>query len=213
MLSFPADLNFSRESEDHQLSLPDPHEFKVNVPTIRPGGLVGFQIMTTASNNITFTQLADNAQIVTSRGAEAQKQKYTLLEIGIVAAVVFFWLPVIAILVRVFWQAGKSWQAIETYTSQPDIRIRLIVLIIILYIYKNVILGSVGIFQAWLPLPRISFDELIRTFLLYLLVTRYRLIEDWISAGITKKRGKQMNNGQPLIYNLRNSLVQSGSAR
>lgn len=74
-----SDLKFSQESEDHQLSYPDPHEFKVNVPTIRPGGIVSFQILTSASNNITFSELADNAQIVTSSGVEAQNKKLLLL--------------------------------------------------------------------------------------------------------------------------------------
>ena len=49
-----SDLKFSQDSEDHQLIYADPHEFKVNIPTIRPGGTVGFQIIAPPNNNITF---------------------------------------------------------------------------------------------------------------------------------------------------------------
>jgi hypothetical protein len=187
LVSIP-DLKFSQESEDHQLSFPDVHEFKVNVPTIRPGGLVSFQIITTASNNIAFSELADNAQIVTPTTIEAQKEKSTLVELGIIALAIFVWFPVLTILIYVFWKTGKSWQEIETGTNHPEFRKRLIILIVALYIYNDLILGSFGPIGMWLPLPRINFLELIYAFIFYLLVTRYKLIENWISAMIERQR-------------------------
>src|SRR5208282_528479 len=74
-----ADLKFTQESEDHQISTPDPHELKVNAPSIRPNGILSFQILTTPNNNMNFSELADNAIIITSKGVAAGQNGNTTL--------------------------------------------------------------------------------------------------------------------------------------
>jgi hypothetical protein len=189
------DLKFTQDSEDHQTIPVDLHEFKVNVPTIRPGGFEGFQLLTPASNNITFSERSDNALFETPSGigADAAKQKATLLEWGVGAFALLVWLPVLLILARVFWKVGKSWQEIETGTSHPEFRKRLIILIVAFYIYTDLFLGALGPFGMWLPLPRIQFQELTDAFVFYLLVTRYKLIENWILAIMEKQKANQRN--------------------
>jgi hypothetical protein len=184
-----ADLKFTQESEDHQISMPDPHELKVNAPSIRPNGILSFQILTTANNNMNFSELADNANIITSKGAVAgQNGNTTLLAWGVVGFVVLIWLPIISILIYLFWQVGKIWRNLETSVTPPEIRNKLIILLVALYIYDDLVIGSTSILQAWLPLPRIRFGELISVFLLYLIITRYRLIEEWIKVTIEKHK-------------------------
>ena len=185
-----ADLKFAQDSEDHQFGTPDVHEFKVNVPIIRPGGFVSFQIITAANNNITFSERSDNALFETQKGAslDAQAEKNVLVEWGVGAFILLVWLPILSMLIYVFWRAGKTWQEIEASTSQPEFRNRLIIFIIALYIYDDLILASFGPIGMWLPLPRINFAELVYAFIFYLLVTRYKLVENWISAMIEKQK-------------------------
>jgi hypothetical protein len=80
------------------------------------------------------------------------------------------------------------WLNIETALAPPEIKKQLIYLLIGLYIYDNLVLGGFGVLQGWIPLPRIQFNELISMFLLYLLITRYKLIESLITTWIEKNR-------------------------
>ena len=69
----------------------------------------------------------------------------------------------------------------ESGASLPELRRRLIVVIVVLIIY-NVVLGSFGPLGGMVPAPRIPFRDLTAAFLLYLLITRYKLIEGWLTA-------------------------------
>ena len=80
----------------------------------------------------------------------------------------------------------------ETGVASPEIKKQLIVLIIAIYIY-GLLLGSLGPLGVWIPAPRISFDELISAFIFYLLVTRYKLIENWILS----KTGRGSASSEP----------------
>ena len=210
------DLKFSQDSEDHQYGIPDPHEFRVNVPTIRPGGFVSFQIITSAANKITFSERSDNALFATQtgKGVDEEKQKATLVELAIGAAILFVWLPVLSILIYVFWKTGKSWQRMEASTEHPNFRNRLIILIIALYIYDDLFLGSLGPIGLWMPLPRISFGEMTAAFVFYLFVTRYKLLENLIVSWTEKMKrdtqgllnGKERMEAAPLV----NPLAKAG---
>jgi hypothetical protein len=180
-----ADLKFSQESEDHQISAPDPRELKITAASIRPNGVVSFQILTSASNTINFSELSDNADIITSK-AEAEKQtgNKSFLAWGIGTFFVLIYLPVVSGLIYLFWQIGKSWRNLETSTTPAEIRTKLIVVLVALYIYNDLIIGSTAVLQAWLPLPRINFEELTSMFILYLVATRYKLVEEWLKIKI-----------------------------
>jgi len=190
-----SDLKFSQDSEDHQLIYADPHEFKVNIPTIRPGGTVGFQIIAPPNINITFSELSDNALFETQKGAllHAEKEQTSRMVLAIIAVVVLVWLPVLSVLIYVFVKVGRAWKETDTATEHPDFRKQLIVLIVGLYIYDDLIIGSLGMLGPWLPLPRIRFGELISAFVLYLIVTRYKLIENWLSAKIDSLKREKTN--------------------
>jgi hypothetical protein len=80
----------------------------------------------------------------------------------------------------------------EIDQDQPHINRKLIVLIIALFIYDDLIVSSLGMFQAFMPVPRIRFEELTAAFVFYLLVTRYKLIDNWLAAKIASL--KSANN-------------------
>ena len=122
----------------------------------------------------------------TGKGADEQKQKASLIELIIGAVILFVWLPVLSILIYVFWKTGKSWQKVEANTEHPNFRNRLIILIIALYIYNNLIIGSLGPIGLYLPLPRIKYEEMTAAFVFYLFVTRYKLVENLIVSWIEK---------------------------
>ena len=188
VLNIP-DLKFSQESEDYQVSMPDPHELKITAPSIRPNGLLSVQILTPADNSITFSELSDNATIVTSKNAQpSQNGKNALLVWLVVGFGILIWLPILCILIYLFVQIGKYWRTMESDAIQPEIRNRIIILLIAFYIYDDIVIGSTGMFQAWLPLPRINFAELTSIFVFYLIVTRYKLLEEWLKVSIQRQR-------------------------
>jgi hypothetical protein len=182
-----ADLKFSMESEDRQISSPDLHTIKVDVPTIRPDGLVSFQIITTPSNQIKFSELSENARITTLKGVEVEKRKTLFVEYCLSAVGILLWLTIVVTVGFTIWRARKWWQGMETGIAPPKLKERLIILIIILLVYDSV-LSSFGPFGGFIPVPRISFNDLTAAFLFYLLVTRYRLIENWILAATNKQK-------------------------
>lgn len=186
-----ANVKFEEESEDHRPTSVDLREFKIDVPTIRPGGFVNFQILTTATNDITFTERSDNAifESPAAAGTDAEKQKATLLERLGIAAAVFIWLPVIIGLVYYCCKLTQTWQEIDNNSEKPEYRKNLIVLISAFYIYTNIILGALGPVGMWVPLPRISFEELLWAFLFYLLVTRHKLLDRWLTTMVDNQRG------------------------
>jgi len=176
-----ADLKFSTDSEDHQVSLVDPHTVRVDVPTIRPGGFVNFQLLTTPANQIKFSELSDNAQIVPLKGVEAEQHKNTLIEYCVITAAVIAWVALLSSIIVMIWRTKKTWQEMEGSTTESGLRKGLILLIVILFIY-NTVLSSFSLFGAWLPVPRISFTDLTSAFIFYLVVTRYKLVEAWLTA-------------------------------
>lgn len=184
-----ADLKFSPESEDHQVGVVDQYSFKINIPTIRPSGLVSFQIIVPVANQISFTELVENGQIVFAKDLEAQKQKTSFYEIAMVVSGVALWLAFISWIGVLIWQVGKWWRDKGTTASPDELKSRMVFLITVLFIYE-IATDSLGPFSAFLPVPHISFSEIIDAFILYFLVTRYKLIEEWLSS-----KGK--NNSNP----------------
>jgi hypothetical protein len=185
-----SDVKFASESEDHDFGLIDQHTFKVRVPAIRPGGGVSFQLITPVANQITFSELADNAQILTSAELEAKNSKRSIYEIGIITAATVLWLALIAWVITIIWQIGKWWQDKEPRANENELRKKVITLIVAVLIY-GVATGSLGPIGAWLPVPHFSFGDLLDGFVLYLLITRYRLIEAWLVAKTSESSKKE----------------------
>jgi hypothetical protein len=59
------------------------------------------------------------------------------------------------------------------------------VAIVVLFIY-DVVVNSLGPLGGFLPIPRISFNDFTGAFILYLLVTRYKLVEAWLVSKTAK---------------------------
>ena len=175
------DLKFSPESEDHQFSVVDPHTFKIDIPTIRPNGLVSFQIIVPVTSQITITELAESGQFVTAKELETQKQKTSIYEIAMVVSGVALWLAFVSWIGVLIWKVGKWWRDNGTAATPDELKSRMIFLITVLFIYE-IATGSLGPLSAFLPVPHISFSEIIDAFILYFLVTRYKLIEEWLST-------------------------------
>jgi hypothetical protein len=96
-------LKFSQDSEVHQVGLSDPHEIKIDVPSIRPNGAVSFQLLIPAGNNVNFSELSDSAVIVQTKGNGTQKALgNNALGVGIVVFATIIWLPVVGTLIYSF---------------------------------------------------------------------------------------------------------------
>ena len=176
-----SDLKFSVESEDHQFGMVDSQTFKINIPAIRPNGQVSFQIIVPASSKITFTELAQNAQIVFAKDLESQKQKNSIYETCMIVAAILLWVAFIVWVSFLVWRIGKWWRDKEGAATPDEVKNKVVYLIAILFIYQ-VATGSLGPFSGFLPVPHIPFSDIISAFILYFLVTRHKLIETWLST-------------------------------
>jgi hypothetical protein len=176
-----SDLSFTSDSEDHQCGQVDPHTFKIHIPGIRPSGVVSFQLITAVANTINFSELAETGRIVAAADLQAQKKKTSVIEMGAIACGIVLWLALIIGVGVLIWRIGKWWQQKEDDVTPAEMKKKVILLITALFIYR-VVTNSAGPFSAWLPVPRISFSELIDAFLLYLLLTRYKVVENWFLA-------------------------------
>ena len=181
-----ANVKFSPDSESCQSTMTDPSTIKINVPTIRPGGLLSFQLIAPASSKITFSELASNAKIVNSKDLEDQTKKSTTrIQMCIIGLGVVVWLGLVIVVGAVLWQIGKWWEKVDGGNAPPEFKHRLITAIIILFIYSMVV-NSLGPFGGFLPIPRIFFSDFTSAFILYLLVTRYKLVEAWLVSKTAK---------------------------
>ncbi len=145
------DLKVSPDSEAYSRGLADPHTIKINVATIRPSGLVSLQLITPVSNQVSFSELAENAQIITAKDLQAQKQKTSRIQAIIIGLCLVIWLGLVITVCTLIWKMGKWWEGMESGASLPELRRRLIVVIVVLIIY-NVVLGSFGPLGGWCPL-------------------------------------------------------------
>jgi len=181
------ELRFTPDSEVYQCTQSDPRSIKVDVPKIRPNGFVSFDMMTSVNNQVNFTELSEDAEVLTLKEFEARMQKTSITQVisivGIIAGIVL-WVLLIYIACIVLWRTGKWWQDMESGISRPELKKRLIVFIVALLMY-NVAVSSLGPVSGFLPVPRLSFESLFYAFLLYLLITRYKLLDDWLYS---KKR-------------------------
>jgi hypothetical protein len=173
-------IKFSPDSEAAQVTLADPDTIRINAPTIRPGGLLNFQLIAPATSRITFSELSENANIIGEKELQDQAQKsISRTQMAIVVLGVAVWLALVIMVGYLLWQIGKWWEKLENGNAMPELKHRLIVAIIVLFIYDTVV-TSLGPLGGFLPIPRIFFSDFASAFLLYLLVTRYKLVEAWL---------------------------------
>lgn len=178
-----SDMKFTDDSEEHQISYPDQHSYRINVPNIRPAGHVSFQILSPAINNIHFHELSDDANFVSQKDAQAtQAEKQSQILAWVITAFgVIIYLPIVGGLIYLVLKIGRVWRKIETHEATDiDIRTPLIMFLVGLYIYDDLILGSLTIWGGFIPLPRINYLELIYIFIFYYIVTRYKLVDAWL---------------------------------
>lgn len=186
-----ANIKFSPDSETCQSTMTDASTIRVNVPTIRPGGLLNFQLIASASTKITFSELSSNARVINAKDLENQTKKSTTrIQMCIIGLGVAVWLGLVIALGFVLWQIGKWWEKVETGSPMPELKHRLITAMIILFIYSMVV-NSLGPFGGFLPIPRIYFSDFTSAFILYLLVTRYKLVEAWLVSKTGKSEPKK----------------------
>jgi hypothetical protein len=189
-----ANIKFSPDSEPCQTTMPDPSVIRINVPIIRPGGLLNFQIIAPASSKIFFSELSSNAKIINAKKLEDENQKSTTrIQMCIIGLGVIVWLGLVIAVGFALWQMGKWWEKIDNGDAPPEFKHHLIVSIVVLFIY-NIVVNSFGPLGGLLPIPRISFDDFTGTFILYLLVTRYKLVEAWLVSKTTKSEPPKSGN-------------------
>jgi len=69
------------------------------------------------------------------------------------------------------------------------------------------VVNSLGPFGGFLPIPRIFFSDFTSAFILYLLVTRYKLVEAWLvsKTAIRTDETRLMSGKQPAQLKITNT--------
>ena len=92
----------------------DASTIRINVPIIRPGGLLNFQLIAPASSKITFSELSSNAKIINAKDMEDQTQKSTTrIQMCIIGLAATVWLGLITSIGFALWQMGKWWEKMD----------------------------------------------------------------------------------------------------
>jgi len=174
-----SELRFDEKSEAYTLTQVNNKSIKVDLPAIRPGGIVTFDIITDINNKVNFQELIENGKILDKKSYDYQTNQVDYLKIIIVGLIILIWGTFLVIAVIMLQRVWFGWNKMELNSEQTSnlINSRIIKLIMIILIY-DVVVGSFGPLGGFLPLPRVSFSELFFMFSLYLLITRYKLIEN-----------------------------------
>jgi hypothetical protein len=173
-----SELRFGDRSEAYSLRQITENTIKIDVPLIRPGGIITFELLTGVNNNLRFQELAEEGKILTTESFAVENKKSNLPVIAVIAIVIVLWAALVTIVLTLFRRIGTRWRNMEIGDEKAsnDIREPLVKLIIILIVY-DLVVGSLGPISGFLPVPRLSFTEMFYAFCLYLLITRYKLIE------------------------------------
>lgn len=176
-----ADLRFSPDSENHQCEQVEPRTVRIDVREIRPNGLLGFDMMVSVTNQVKFSELANSAKVYSAAEFEARKKNTSLIQTGIIVAIVLVWLTLLVAAGTLIWNMGKWWQKVESGVAPSELRNKA-VLVILAIIFYDTVVNSLGPVSAFLPVPRISIMDFVWGIVLYFLITRFKLIEAWFAS-------------------------------
>jgi len=188
----PSEIRFAKW-EAYTCIQVDTNSIKIDIPTVRPGSVVTFELLAKINNTIQFQELVEVGKILSVASYKAQDKKSELLIKSGIVVIVLIWISFIVIVILVVLRVRIYWRDMETGIHKKDGNIRepLIKLIIIILLY-NIIRSSLGPFGGILPLPFFSFSTFFYAFCLYLIITRYKLIED-VLIKILGRNNKEIN--------------------
>lgn len=183
----PSELSFGEKFEDYITKQVDKNSIKIDIPTVRPGGIITFELLTGINNKIQFQELVEVGKIHSEESYKVQDKQFEYLIIVGIVLFVIIWGSVIIIIIYGVLKVRVYWRNMELSPDRTSGNIRgpLITLMIIIILY-NLIQNSLGAVSGFLPLPYISFGSLFYAFSLYLLITRYKLIEDVLKKIVGK---------------------------
>jgi hypothetical protein len=182
----PPDIRFTPESESHTAVQTDTNSITIDVPQIRPGGFIGFDILTAVSNKIVFSERSEDAQLFNPSDVEQRKQQTSWLQTWGIAFLVVLWIAIVSLVIAFVWRFKKWWTEYEVTGPDATFRKRLLFFVLMIVCY-NILISSLGVFAGFLPIPRVSLSDLYEAVFLYLLLTRYKLIVNWLSSHTKSK--------------------------
>jgi hypothetical protein len=174
-------IHFSDDSEGYSLAQTATNLVTINVAQIRHNGYVNFDFMKSVTNDVAFSERSEDAVILTPGAAEQQKQRNVLYINLAIGACVVIWVTVVSLAVAFIWRLKRWWLEFEGDAPDAIFRKRIMLFVIVIISY-NVLVASLGLLAGFLPIPRISTDEIFGGVILYLLLTRYKLIVKWLES-------------------------------
>jgi len=189
-------LRFTPTSEATRPRQVDESSVRIDVPVIRPRADVTFEVMTPSDSTFEVSELANNAEVLSlqqlgPRTEENASGTDALPFQALAGLVVIVWAGFILVAILVIRHVGKGWREMDRSTSEAQHRTRSLLIRLILGIMLyNLILGSFGMARLFVPLPGVSFNTLFFAFAFYLLVTRYRFIDHWLSRTADQTEGQ-----------------------
>jgi hypothetical protein len=180
-------LKLKPGSEVSHISFENPSSFRIDADEIRPTGYISFELVSKTDTKIIFNEKIGKGGIFSP---DEFKKQNNIEEYKVGIMVIFcivLWFVWVGIFVYVAWKSGRKWRDFDVNNDLLDQKMRgsLISLLIFILIY-NLILSSLSVVGGFLPVPRISFDEIFYLFAAYLLITKFKIIEELIKCKITE---------------------------
>ena len=191
----PSELKFARWFEDYTPKQIDKNSIRIDIPTVRPGSGVTFELLSDVNNKIQFQEVLGVGRVLGVEAYAAQVQKTDIaIKVGIGVAILA-WLFLIGIVIFVFRRVRAYLHDMDIGRERPRESIRgpVLTFLVGMMVYDTV-RGSLGPLTPFLPLPYFSFSAFFYAFCLYLLITRYKLLEDVLKNVV----GKSTQEGNTL---------------
>lgn len=190
-----SDIRFAPESESHNTVQTDTNSVTIDVPQIRPGGFIGFDILAAVSNKVVFSERSADGLVFSPADVEKRKQQTSWLQTWGIALLVVLWISVVFVALAFIWRFKKWWTDYDVTGPEALFRKRIIFFVMMIVCY-NILVASLGVFGGFLPIPRIPINDLSGAVFLYLLVTRYKVIVNWLSSH-TKSKSVEADTSPP----------------
>src|SRR3989304_1088825 len=114
-----SELRFDEKSEAYTLTQVNNKSIKVDLPAIRPGGIVTFDIITDINNKVNFQELIEDGKILDKKSYDSQANQVDYLKIIAVGLIILIWGTFLVIAVMLLQRVWSGWNTMELNKEKP----------------------------------------------------------------------------------------------
>lgn len=172
-----ANLVVDPSSEPHQIDAINGNRFKIEVPSIRPGGLISYEITHSPNISIESSEIIGQGEIDVFQwsGSVSGMEWYQYL---LLAAFIILWIVIIYIAWRALNRAAQHFVSLEATGTEDRKNSKLASILVGLVSFNFISRMDLGI----IDLPSIPIGDMFYALLIYIIVTNYTALKKSIRA-------------------------------